>query len=91
MTKPVLGFGLQPKHSARLGDSDFSVEHTGRTVVQRVGTLDKDVQYDKEVFDKGCWEHLASGENNQLFRALLLYIHTYMFAHIKGKVRILSG
>ena len=42
----------------KLGDNDFSVEHTGVRKRQREGTLERVVKYDVEAF-KTAWDYLA--------------------------------
>lgn len=42
-----------------MGDNDFSVEHTGVTVRQRAGTLERVVTYYQEAFSK-AWDNLAA-------------------------------
>ena len=43
----------------KMGDNDFSVEHTGVTARQEAGTLDRVVKYDQEAFTK-AWDYLAA-------------------------------
>jgi len=45
----------------KLGDNDFSVEHTGVRKRQREGTLERVVKYDVEAF-KTAWDYLADEE-----------------------------
>ena len=51
-----------------MGDTDFSVEHTGVRVRQMAGTLERVVKYDAVAFQK-AWDFLASSddEDNYLF------------------------
>ena len=42
----------------KMGDNDFSVEHTGVTARQKAGTLERVVKYDQEAFTK-AWDYLA--------------------------------
>ena len=42
------------------GSDDVSVEHTGVSVRQRAGTLERGIKHDKETFHKAL-EYLASG------------------------------
>lgn len=56
----------------KMGDNDFSVEHTGVSARHRAGTLKRVVKYYKEAFTKAwdqAWDHLASrssdGEDGQ--------------------------
>ena len=52
----------------QMGDTDFSVEHTGVRVRQMAGTLERVVKYDAVAFQK-AWDFLASSddEDNYLF------------------------
>ena len=43
----------------KMGDNDFSVEHTGVTARQKAGTLERVVKYDQETFTK-AWDYLAA-------------------------------
>jgi len=43
----------------KMGDNDFSVEHTGVTARQKAGTLERVVKYDQEAFTK-AWDYLAA-------------------------------
>ena len=43
----------------KMGDNDFSVEHTGVTARQRAGTLERVVKYDQDAFSK-AWDYLAA-------------------------------
>ena len=43
----------------KMGDNDFSVEHTGVTAPQKAGTLERVVKYDQETFTK-AWDYLAA-------------------------------
>ncbi|CAN0304317.1 unnamed protein product [Laminaria digitata] len=47
----------------KLGDNDFSVEHTGVSSRQRAGTLERVVKYDQEAFSK-AWDYLASSSSD---------------------------
>ncbi|CAM9362117.1 unnamed protein product, partial [Laminaria digitata] len=46
----------------KLGDNDFSVEHTGVRARQRAGTLERVVKYDSEAFTK-AWDFLAASDD----------------------------
>ena len=52
----------------KMGDNDFSVEHTGVRVWQMAGTLERVVKYDAVAFQK-AWDFLASSddEDNYFF------------------------
>ena len=43
----------------KMGDNDFSVEHTGVTARQKAGTLERVVKYVQEAFAK-AWDYLAA-------------------------------
>ena len=43
----------------KMGDNDFSVEHTGVTARQKAGTLERVAKYDQEAFTK-AWDYLAA-------------------------------
>ena len=43
----------------KMGDNDFSVEHTGVTARQKAGTLERVVKYDQEAFTKAS-DYLAA-------------------------------
>ena len=43
----------------KMGDNDFSVEHTGVTARQRAGTLERVVKYGQDAFSK-AWDYLAA-------------------------------
>ena len=45
----------------KLGDNDFSVDHTGVGKRQREGTLERVVKYDVDAF-KTAWDYLADEE-----------------------------
>ena len=45
-----------------MGDSDFSVEHTGVRVRQMAETLERVVKYDAVAFQK-AWDFLASSDD----------------------------
>lgn len=42
----------------KMGDNDFSVEHSGVRVRQRAGTLERRVKYEAEAFGEP-WDYLA--------------------------------
>ena len=46
----------------KLGDNDFSVEHSGVRVRQRAGTLERVVKYDVDAF-KAAWDFLSDAED----------------------------
>ena len=52
----------------KLGDNDFSVEHTGVSARQGAQTLERVLKYDKNAFTK-AWDYLAKspsdGEDDQ--------------------------
>ena len=43
----------------KMGDNDFSVEHTGVTARQRAGTLERVVKYDQDAFSK-AWDYVTA-------------------------------
>ena len=43
----------------KMGDNDFSVEHTGVTARQKAGTLERVVKYYQEAFPK-AWDYQAA-------------------------------
>lgn len=47
----------------KIGNNDFSVEHTEVSKRQREGTLERVVKYDKEAFDK-AWAWMASSQSD---------------------------
>ena len=46
----------------KLGDNDFSVEHSGMRARQRAGTLERVVKYDVDAF-KAAWDFLSDAED----------------------------
>ena len=51
-------FKVYKQTLCKMGDNDFSVEHTGVTARQKAGTLERMVKYDQEAFTK-AWDYLA--------------------------------
>ena len=62
----------------KLGDNDFSVEHTGLRVRQRAGTLERVVKYDEDAF-RTAWDCLASSDNEDYIYVLYLFIFSDVF------------
>ena len=52
-------FKVYKQTLCKMGDNDFSVEHTGVTARQKAGTLERVVKYDQEAFTK-AWDYLAA-------------------------------
>ena len=73
----------------KLGDNDFSVEHTRVTARQRAGTLERVVKYDKEAFTK-AWNYLASsssdGDDNFFF-----FFESFSLPRNRGEIRPFLG
>ena len=52
-------FKVYNQRLRKMGDNDFSVEHTGVTARQKAGTLERVVKYDQEAFTK-AWDYQAA-------------------------------
>ena len=64
----------------KMGDNDFSVEHTGVRVRQMAGTLERVVKYDAVAF-QNAWDFLASSDDEENF---FFFFFPSNYFHRKG-------
>lgn len=55
-------FNVLNKTIDKLGNNDFNVNHTGVTMWQRLGTLEREVEYDEDNLEKS-WEALTESQD----------------------------
>ena len=68
----------------RMGDNDFSVEHTGVRVRQMAGTLERVVKYDAVAFQK-AWDFLASSDDEDNYFFIFLFYFSCNHFPRKGR------
>ena len=60
----------------KMGDDDFSVEHTGVRVRKMAGTLERVVKYDAVAFQK-AWDFLASSDDEDNYFFFFFFSSNY--------------
>ena len=68
----------------RMGDNNFSVEHTGVRVRQMAGTLERVVKYDAVAFQK-AWDFLVSSNDEDNYYYYYLFIFVELFSPEREK------
>ena len=75
----------------KMGDNDFSVEHTGVRVRQMAGTLERVVKYDAVAFQK-AWDFLASSDDeDNYYYYLFIYFCRIIFPGKGEKYGLFGG
>ena len=59
-----------------MGDSDFSVEHSGVRVRQMAGTLERVVKYDAVAFQK-AWDFFASSDDEDNYIYIFFFVELF--------------
>ena len=73
----------------KMGDNDFSEEHTGVRVRQMAGTLERVVKYDAVAFQK-AWDFLASSDDKDNF-FFFFFFRRIIFPGKGAKYGLLGG
>ena len=74
----------------KMGDNDFSVEHTGVRVRQMAGTLERVVKYDAVAFQK-AWDFLASSDDEDNYFYFILFFSSNYFPRKGSKIWPFGG
>ena len=74
----------------KMGDNDFSVEHTGVGVRQMAGTLERVVKYDAVAFQK-AWNFLASSDDEDNYFFIYLFFRRIIFPGKGAKYGLFGG